>query len=233
VWASELSLSSLDKSERKEAIRFAKQTLDLASRVEASAIVLHLGQVPIDFDLEDKLHQLYQRGLAQSKEYKQIKEFLIKERASGVTPYFEAARESLHQLTREGEKRGIALGLETRFYFHEIPNIEEMEELLKELEGELVGCWYDAGHVEVQRRLGFTCHEDWFAHLGSRIIGTHLHDVRQLSDHRAPGSGDMDWGIIAKHLPSGVIKACEIGEWNDEEYVQRALPFLREKGILD
>ena len=33
-------------------------------------------------------------------------------------------------------------------------------------------------------------------------------------------------------LPQGATRVCEIGEWNEEEHVQGALPFLLRKGIL-
>ena len=42
-----LSLSSLDESERIEAVSFTKQTVDLAASVRARAIVLHMGEVQL------------------------------------------------------------------------------------------------------------------------------------------------------------------------------------------
>jgi hypothetical protein len=60
-----------------------------------------------------------------------------------------------------------------------------------------------------------------------------LHDIRGISDHHAPGNGNMNWEMIAKYLPQGIVKVCEIGEWNDEEQMLGVVKFLQKKGILD
>jgi sugar phosphate isomerase/epimerase len=227
-----LSLSSLDVSERVEAIGFAKKTIDLAANVSARAIILHMGEVPIDLGLQDRLHKLHDADHAQTKEYRQIKERLVHQRASLAQPYVDAAIRSLHDLGEYSRQKGIMLGLETRFHLNEIPNKDEMAELLGEVPEQLAGYWHDTGHAEVQQQLGFALHEDWLSRFRDRMVGIHLHDIRGISDHHAPGKGNMNWEMIAKYLPRGVVKVCEIGEWNDEERLKGAVRFLREIGIL-
>jgi sugar phosphate isomerase/epimerase len=227
-----LSLSSLNGNEREEAVSFAKETINLASNVGAKAIVLHMGEVPIDLSLQDRLRQLYSENRAQTKEYSQAKEELIYQRASKAAPYLEAARESLKELSEYSKRQDIMLGIENRFYFHEIPDIDEMEELLNEVKGELVGYWHDVGHAEVRQRLGFTPHEEWLSRFRDKMIGVHLHDVIGISDHRPPGKGSVNWDMVAKYLPRKAIKVCEIAEWNEEEQIRRVISFLERKGIL-
>ncbi len=60
----------------------------------------------------------------------------------------------------------------------------------------------------------------------------HLHDVRGIRDHCAPGVGSVDWGLIAANLPDAALRVCEIGEWNDVETVPGVVPFLRSQGVL-
>lgn len=124
------------------------------------------------------------------------------------------------------------LGLETRFNFNEIPNMGEMAELLDEVSEHLAGYRHDVGHAEVQQQLGFSFHEEWLLRFRDRMAGIHLHDIRGISDNRAPGKGNLNWEAIAKYLPRGIAKACEIGEWNDEEQMQGVVKFLQNKGIL-
>lgn len=231
--AASLSLSSLDENEREEAVRFAKGTIDLAYDVGAKAIVLHMGEVPIDISLEDELRQLYQQNLTQSERYSKVKKALTYERISKAPPYFEAARGSLDELGEDSQVKGIMLGLETRFYFHEIPNIVEMEELLREAEGSLVGYWHDVGHAEVSERLGFTPHKEWLSRFGNKMIGIHLHDVRGICDHRPPAKGDVNWSMVAEYLPHDAIKVCEVAEWNEAEQIQGVIAFLQEQGIVN
>jgi len=229
---SSLSLSSLDASEREEAVSFTKKTIDLAANVSARAIVLHMGEVPIDLSLQDRLHKLHDGGYTETEEYGQTKERLVHQRLSLAHSHVDAAKRSLQELGKYSRQKGIMLGLETRFYFNEIPNMDEMTELLDEVSENLAGYWHDAGHAEVQQQLGFSCHEEWLSRFRGRMIGIHLHDIRGICDHHAPGKGNMNWEMIAKYLPRGIVKVCEIGEWNDEEEMQGVVKFLQKKGIL-
>lgn len=228
-----LSLSSLDEIERTEAISFAKKTIDIAAVVHARAIVLHMGEVPIDLNLQNRLYGLDDGTYAQAREYQQAKERLFRQRCSLAPPYVDAARKSLRDLSLYSQGKGIMLGLETRLHLSEIPNIDEMSELLEGASQDLAGYWHDVGHAEVQQRLGFSCHEEWLSRFRGRMVGVHLHDIRALSDHQAPGTGDMNWGMIARYLPQGIVRVCEIGEWNGEDQMRPVIDLLRQKGILD
>jgi sugar phosphate isomerase/epimerase len=230
---SSLSLSSLNGDERMEAVSFAKKTIDLATDVGAKAIVLHMGEVPIDLSLQDRLYKLHDGGCAQTKEYRQVKEKLIHQRLSLAHSYADAARRSLQDLSKYSRQRGIILGLETRFHINEIPNRDEMAELLNEVSDSLVGYWHDVGHAEVQQQLGFSLHEEWLSRFKNKIVGIHLHDIHGISDHHAPGKGNMDWEMVARYLPDGIVRVCEIGGWTDEEQMQGVIKFLGKKGILN
>ncbi len=191
-----------------------------------------MGEVPIDVSLQDTLFKLRDRGYSQTREYRQIKENLIHQRVSLARSYVDAAKKSLQELSNYSRQKGIMLGLETRFHFNEIPNMDEMAELLDEISERLAGYWHDVGHAEVQEQLGFGFHEEWLSRFRDRMVGIHLHDVRGISDHHAPGKGNMNWEMIAKYLPQGIVKVCEIGEWNDEDQMQGVVEFLQKEGIL-
>jgi len=228
--AGSLQLSSLDEAERQEALRFARATIELASEVGAKAVVIHVGRVELDFGLEEELHRLYHKGAVE--ELEQARQRLLRERASRVGPYLEASRRSLLELAEFAGRKGMKLGLETRFYFYEIPQLEEMEMLLQELPSDVVGYWHDVGHAEVKSRLGLTPHEEWFTRFGDRLIGVHIHDVLGIQDHRAPGTGDVDWDFLAQNISPTAIKVCEIGEWNTWEACAQAVPFLKSHGVI-
>jgi sugar phosphate isomerase/epimerase len=233
IHVSSLSLSSLDESERMEAVSFTQKTIDLAANVSAKAIVLHMGEVPIDLSLQDRLYKLHDIDYAQTKEYSQAKEELVDQRVSQAPPYLNAAKKSLQELREYSRQKGITLGLETRYHLNEIPNIDEMAELLNDASESLVGYWHDVGHAEVQQQLGFGLHENWLSRFKDRMVGIHLHDIFGISDHYAPGKGNMNWEMVAKYLPAGILKVCEIGEWNDEEEMRGVIKFLRKKAILN
>jgi sugar phosphate isomerase/epimerase len=231
--ASSFSLSSLVENERTEAVSFTKKTIDLAADVGAKAIVLHMGEVPIDLSLQNRLHKINDEGHAQTKEYNQAKEELIYQRVSQAPPYLDAARKSLQELSEYSRQKGIMLGLETRFHLNEIPDMDEMAELLNEVPESVAGYWHDVGHAEVQQQLGFSLHEEWLSRFQDRMVGIHLHDILGISDHQPPGKGNMNWEMIARYLPPGIVKVCEIGEWNDEEQLRGVVKFLQKKRIVN
>jgi sugar phosphate isomerase/epimerase len=84
----------------------------------------------------------------------------------------------------------------------------------------------------VQQRLGFGSHEEWLSRFAHKMIGIHLHDVLGVSDHYAPGKGDVNWEMVAKNLNPGIVKVCEIGQWNDEGQLEGVVSFLRRAGII-
>ncbi|MBE0430743.1 MAG: TIM barrel protein [Dehalococcoidia bacterium] len=229
---SKLSLSSLDESERMEAVTFAGRTIDLASDLRARAVVLHMGEVPVDLSLEDRLRRSYSRGLGHDAGQKRIREELVRQRTSRAPRYLDAARKSLQELAEYGQSKGIMLGIETRFHYHEIPGMDEAAELLEAVPEGAAGYWHDVGHAEVQERLGFSTHAEWFSRFKHRMIGIHLHDVLGIVDHHVPGKGDMNWEMIARDLPAGAVRVCEIGEWNDEQRLEGVVDFLKRAGLV-
>jgi sugar phosphate isomerase/epimerase len=232
VPSSRLSLSALEDEVWGEAVGFARSTIDLASSVGARVVVIHLGWVELDRTLEDRLRSLYEAGLTSSQEYREVQAHLVSERGAKVGPYFEAARKSLRELCEYASRKDVLLGLECRVSFHEIPALEEMVVLLEEFVDGPLGYWHDVGHAEIQSRLGFTPHDDWFSRLGDRMIGVHLHDVLGVSDHHPPGKGNLDWGSVAARLPVEAMRVCEIGEWNKPEDARQAVPFLQAQGVI-
>ena len=82
-------------------------------------------------------------------------------------------------------------------------------------------------------RLGLIDRHAWFPRLTRSTIGTHLHDVDGIGDHRAPGAGDVDWAYIAAGLPKTALRVFEIDQRQPDEMVAQAPQFLRERGVLD
>ena len=232
VLCTELSLSALDREAREEAVGFARQAIDLASDVGARAVSIHAGRVEINTNLEVRLRKLYEGGLTSSQEYSDIKDRLVEERESKGSPYLQAARESIRALSAHASEKGILIGLENRVHFHEIPSLEEMVQLLVEFDNGSIGYWHDVGHAEIQSRLGFTAHHEWFPRIDDKMIGVHLHDVIEVRDHYAPGMGGVAWDMVSANLHPNVIRVCEIGEWNRPIDARRAVSFLEGVGVV-
>ena len=153
-------------------------------------------------------------------------------RAYSMPEYFPHARRSLEEITEYAAGCNVAVGLENRYHYHEFPSVDEMPELLRDYPPDVAGFWLDVGHAEVLDRLGLIPHSRWLDELAGRCIGSHVHDVDGLADHRAPGHGTADWPHYAAKLPPHIPRVFEINQKIPEDQVAASIPFLRERGVL-
>jgi sugar phosphate isomerase/epimerase len=145
-------------------------------------------------------------------------------------PHVEAVLRSVERLNREAQRRGLLLGIENRFHPHEIPLHDEVGLILREFDGGAVRYWHDVGHALNHQRLGIGTQEEWLEAYGSRLAGTHLHDIRGGQDHLAPGTGEADFKAILRHLPKDAIKILEIRPSVPREELLAARDLLRGLG---
>ncbi len=202
-------LSSTDPEERSRALKYTIRTIDHAHDLEARAVVLHLGRVDMPNPAERFL-RLYNSGKAQQKERLAFIDKQRRTRQPIAQRNLDAVLLSLEKLNKEAEKKGIFLGIENRYHFHEIPNFEEIGLILKTFQGGHIRYWHDVGHARVQENLGILGPNDLLEAYSEHIIGIHLHDVRGLQDHLAPGQGNVDFGEIKPFLKPSVIKILEL-----------------------
>lgn len=232
IAAYRIPLTSLDREDVEFILRLALGTVDLAAEMGAQFVVVHVGSVTPVVEIEREWRNLYKEGKADTEDFRRLQHKLIETREAAKAPYLERAHQVLKKLQARARERGVRIGLETRYYYHEIPNLEEMEQLLAACDDEVVGFWHDAGHAENLARLGFTPHREWLERLGPRIVGIHLHDFDGIRDHCAPGNGNLDWALVAKHLPLKSLRVLEVANWNEEAATRSAIAFLEKQGIL-
>lgn len=228
-----LNLASLDEDERALAVERAHVTVDHAARVGARYMVVHLGGIGSSvFEEERELRRLYDKGERDGEPVEALRRRASMRRREEAPRFLPQARRSLEDIAAYAAAHDVAVGLENRYHYHEFPGIDELLDLLRGYPHELVGFWLDIGHAEVLDRLGLEFHHRWLNELGSRCIGSHVHDVDGLADHRAPGHGTADWDHYAAMLPTDIPRVFEINQKIDEDRVAAAIPFLRERGVL-
>jgi sugar phosphate isomerase/epimerase len=225
-------VSSINEDCRREGVQAIQRSIDLASQLHASTIVVHVGHVSLDTVLEKKLRALIADGKRDSEEYRRIRQQMIEVRAEAVEPHLESVKKSIRELLAYAKNKKVKLGIENRYHYMEIPSPDEMEVLLSLADSDRLGMIYDVGHAQVLDILGFYPHEEWLKRFGPRILGTHLHDVLGTTDHYAPGLGSVDFSMVAKYLPENAFRTCEFQTFNTPEQVRAGLQVLVERGCV-
>ncbi len=204
-------LSDLDSARRALAVAAGKVSIDTAVRYGAPAVVFHVGDIP---ELEYWEDELRSRTLARQQstpEYAAAVARFDRDRTTWKAPYLAASLASLRELADYASERSVRLGLETREFAREIPDIDDIACLLDALPSN-VGLWLDTGHVAVTARLGRARMEEWLARHGHRLIGLHFHDTLGLRDHLIPGLGDVDFTLLTPYLRDETVRTCEL-DW--------------------
>jgi sugar phosphate isomerase/epimerase len=203
------SMSSRDEDQRAHAVRQAKITIDTAARLNSNAVVLHCGRVEIP-DRTTDLIALYNEGRKTSHEFSALRDEIAKQRNGLKKGFLDNTLRSLDELNTYAASRSIKLGIETRYYFREIPFLDEIGLILDTFKGSQVYYWHDTGHAQVMENLGFiTSHEEFLKNYGPRMLGIHLHDISGCSDHRPPGTGEFDFRRIKAYVTDSTIKVME------------------------
>ncbi len=219
------SLASLDKEERFLAVKYAKRSIDTASGLGAKVVVLHCGRVEVP-DYTRQLINLYKQGKKNSAEFMELKEKMSRERVLEAGKFLVQALISVEELNAYAKLKGVLLGIETRFYHREIPNIDEIGIILDKFRNSQVYYWHDTGHAQLMENLGFLRHVDFLEKYGQCLIGVHLHDILGCQDHLAPLEGKIDFAILKPYLKQDTLKVIEAHHPATAEAVIKSRNFI-------
>ncbi len=221
------SLASSNNQERFLAIKYTKRTIETAERIGAKAVVLHCGRVGID-DFTRQLIDLYNQGFKDSESFIKLKEEMIRQRDLKSKDSLSRVLASLDELNTYAEKYKILLGIETRFYHSEIPDINEIGVILQKFRNSQIYYWHDTGHAQLMENLGFLKHKDFLDLYGDRLIGIHLHDIKGCQDHLPALGKNLDFRMFKPYLKADTIKVIEAHQPASAQDLIKSLKFLSE-----
>ncbi len=225
-------ISSMNDETRRIGVDQVKKSIDLAYKFAAPVVIVHCGTIPTAENHESKLRSLFKAGRMQSAEYQATKVEFEQTRRSLANPRLRCVKKSLENLLEYAGQFNIKIGLENRYHYMDIPSPDEMEELLGVDGPARLGFIYDVGHAQALDRLGFYPHDEWLEKYSSRMLGCHLHDVIGLTDHYAPGLGEIDFEHIASFLPKEAFRTFEILPGNTLAQVRNGLSKLAQAGCI-
>ena len=223
--------SSLDAEERDNVVKYTSRTIEIANELEAEVVVLHLGGIEMDSPMKH-LFKRYDQGKMDTAETERFIEETKKHRREKRQPFLDAVLFCLDRVHKVAERQDILLGIENRYHVTNIPDIEEMGEILRRFEGGNIHFWHDVGHAFVQESLGWAGHRELLERYGKDMVGVHLHDVKGgYDDHYIPGSGGVDFQMVKENLPPDVIKIIEVKPEESLEELKGGIDFLHRIGI--
>ena len=223
-------LSSLDHEEREKATKFTVKTMQTAHDLECPAVVLHLGKIDMD-SYHKQFCRYFDSKLINTPEMESFISRIKSERKCKQQQFLDSVLFSLDTLTREAEKLTVRLGIENRYYFHEIPNFEETGIILEKFAGSKIGYWHDIGHGHVQDQLGIQSHQELLNAYHPYILGSHLHDANGYNDHEVPGKGEIDFSWFRKYLKDETLRVLEIHPRASLEEIKEGFSLLQALGF--
>jgi sugar phosphate isomerase/epimerase len=212
----------------RRAVRLAKETIELAHRLKAPAMVLHLGSIPHG-GWQKELEMAAQEGALLDRKNLRKKVAALKRRAEAAPRYWERVWSCLDVLVPYAKEKGVRIGIECRARARELPLEPEFDAIWRRYPEGTVGYWHDFGHMQRKHNLGLGDHWEALSQQSSRIIGAHLHDtIWPARDHRPPGcsGGTVEWNRLLPLLPSAIPKVLELEGRVSAESVRAAREWL-------
>ena len=213
--------------ERENAFKHTLKTLEMAARLKAPLVVLHMGCVEMK-DYTDKLLDLLGEGKKDTPKYQKLCEEAIMKRESKKEKHVEFANEMLRRLVAEAEPHGLKLGIENREAIEEIPFETDYPLFFKEFPSPTVVYWHDTGHAQIKENLGFIHHAMHLESFSPRLHGFHIHDVQFPGrDHCAPGTGMIDFGALQPMVKPEHIKVFEFSPGLSPEQARSGVAHIK------
>ena len=213
--------------ERENAYKHTLKTFELATRVQAPLVVLHMGSIDMK-DYTDKLIDLVAEGRRDTPKYERLMQEAMAKREDKKERQVQYAYEVLRRLVDEAKPRRIKLGIENREAVEEIPFESDFQFFFKEFRDPTVVYWHDTGHAQIKENLGFINHRLHLEAMSGRLHGFHVHDVQHPGrDHRPPGTGAIDFAGLKHLVKPGHLKVFELSPSVTPEEARAGIAHLK------
>lgn len=197
-------------ADRERALKLTYRTIDFAVESGVPFVVLHLGSVPLRKDYS-RLLKIVEEGGLHSRDFVKAKIAAVKGREKAAPLYFQRSLEVLGHLVEYAAARNTHLCVESRQYYEQIPEENEMLRILDELDSPWIGYWHDFGHVQIRENLALLDHAEWLQRIRHRLFGCHFHDVKwPARDHMPPLSGSIQFENLIPLLPPNCLCVWEM-----------------------
>ena len=120
----------------------------------------------------------------------------------------------------------MTICIENRYFHNQIPLPDEVVVIKREIPSPGLRYWHDLGHAHVEEVLGFSSHLEMLDLLRDQVFGLHIHDSVFVRDHKAPGTGEIDFKSVLAKIPATAIKVLELASSVSATDIRRSIDYL-------
>ncbi len=229
AWSDYSDFFTASAEQREHAVSQTFQTIDLASQLNATFIVLCMGKVNMS-GITDRLIAMAKAGGYLSREYVKIKINAVREREKFSSECLQHVKDSLLRVIEYAAQKNIRIGLKERRYYEQIPTERELTQLLEEMNSPNLGYWHDFGHCQVKENLGFIDHAEWLRAVGPRTFGCHVQDcIWPAREGQLPFTGGVDFEKLVPLLPTNCLFVWKMNPGSTTEAIRRSVQTWKER----
>ena len=215
--------------ERERAVTQAFQAIDLARRLNAPFVILHLGKMHMP-SITDRLIVMAKAGGYLSRGYVRMKIAAVQQREKNSSECLEHVKNCLLRIIGYAAAKNIRIGLEARRNYEQIPTERELTELLEEMNSPHLGYWHDFGHSQVKENLAFIDHAEWLSTLGPRTFGCHVQDcIWPAREGQLPFTGSVDFEKLVPLLPTNCLCVWKVNPNKTADSISQSVQMWKER----
>lgn len=223
-------LGSLDEDNRERALISMRRHLQVAKQYSCPVVILRGCEIETPA-LRAEAEELRTRELKEGES----EELAVEAAEFEARLHKKAHRQvehlcrSLHTLLQENPE--VRIALEPGAHFNEVLNFEAMGWVLDDLVKQRVAYWHDTGTIQLRERVGLHGQGAWLDAYADRMAGVHLQDAAGDEVLMPPGSGEVDFKLVAEYLPRDAERVLELNPRHGRTEILAAVQFLADRGF--
>jgi len=227
-----LGFDDLDK--RRRSVELLIQSIDYAHRYGAKGVVVHPGEVPFAYNIDNELKRLWREQGKASPAYQKLWNEMMERRNALAPIHVQRIQDSLETVCDYIARKGldIKIGIETRSRCYQIPTLQEADQIITGLQGAPVYLWYDIGHGMMMERMGLYDNAAEIQRMKDKVLGVHIHETVELVDHWCPYVHSKDnetFDAFLDVIDAAPIKVYELRAPCTEEEIEESYRIMTEK----
>ncbi len=223
-------LASANNDEREQALGSVRRHIQLAQRLAAPTVVLRgtsVADVKLRHEAEVLHVKLSKDGLTEELA-EEIRSFVQRVQKKGHRQLEHLCR-ALHQLM--GEFPATRIAIEPGLHIDDLLSFEATGWVLDDLAKRGLGYWHDVGRIHMRQKSGLPGQGRWLEAYSARMVGVHFQDAAGDEYQMPPGTGEVDFKLIAEYVPKNAARVLEINQRHGRTEILGAVQFLTALGF--